>query len=290
MAFNKSHIRSIWDLHADPQHIEDMAISVWGEDSRATTKDWTPGDHTLMKYENIIVDCEKALRGKRVLDMGCNHGLWSYMAMRHGAKHVVGIEPRGMFVDGLNAFAEQNDLPMEFHRGYDTDMGRLVREHDIDTVLMMQVDTYTDWENMMYATRKSRAEWVIMQMSALPDTWIEFKSEVFDYAKDGPGMPTGFTLHYEQHNANTRSGINPLFRDQMDPKTGYQHIDPAGDFNIEHSHLFARKKSRQYVRKFIDHAGFEVLRSKIQDTPAQDTNEAAWASGIMQWYFLHNEK
>lgn len=267
-----------------------MGVSVWGEDSLAMMEEWKPGDHTLMKYQNCIVECEKSLRGKRVLDLGCGHGLWSYMATRHGAKHVVGIEPRGMFVDGLNEFSEKNDLPMEFHRGYDTDLARLVREHEIDTVLMMQVDNYTVWENLLYDVRKSQVEWLIMMMSTIPDTWLGLNSEIYDYAKLGAGMPTGFTLHYEQHNGSLRSGINPLFRDQADPETGYQHIDPSGDFNIEHSQIFSRKKSRQYVRKFIDHAGFEVVRSKIQDTPTQDTKEISWAAGIMHWYLLRNEK
>ncbi len=137
-------------------------------------EDFKPSDSLLMKYENSIANCEKALRGKRVLDMGCNNGIYSYMAMRHGASHVVGIEPRGMFVSGLNAFAEQHDLPMEFHRGYDTDMARLIREHDIDTVIMMSVDGITNWENMMYDVRKSDAEWLIMQATSIPDTWIDF--------------------------------------------------------------------------------------------------------------------
>ena len=35
------------------------------------------------------------------------------MAHRHGAEYVVGLEPRGMFVKGLNAFAEEHQLPMK---------------------------------------------------------------------------------------------------------------------------------------------------------------------------------
>jgi len=131
-------------------HLRDMAHNIWGDDSRGMMEAFEPSDVLLMKYENTIVNCEKALRGNRVLDMGCNHGLYSYMAARHGARHVVGIEPRGMFVEGLGRFAEQTDLPMEFHRGYDTDMARLVRQHHIDTVMLMSVDDITNWESMMY--------------------------------------------------------------------------------------------------------------------------------------------
>ena len=289
-SFSKPHIRALWDQHANKLHLHDMVVSVSGEDASAMMMEMEPGDHTLMKYENNILNSEKALKGKRVLDIGCNHGLWSYMAARHGAKHVVGVEPRGMFVNGLNRFANQNDLPMEFHRGYDTDLDRLVREHDIDTVLLLNVDMQLDWENTMYEIRRSGVEWVIMQMSTIPDTWIDLNSPVFDFAESGGGMPSGFTLHYEQHNASPRAGINPLYRDQADPETGFQHVATDGDFDIDHSRVFSRNKSRQYARKFIDHVGFSVERSAIQDTPAKDTKQPSWTNCLTQWYLLRNKK
>ena len=289
-SFSKPHIRALWDQHANKLHLHDMVVSVSGEDASAMMMEMEPGDHTLMKYENNILNSEKALKGKRVLDIGCNHGLWSYMAARHGAKHVVGVEPRGMFINGLNRFANQHDLPMEFHRGYDTDLDRLVREHNIDTVLLLQVDEYLDWENTMYEIRRSGVEWVIMQMSTIPDTWVDLNSPVFNFAESGGGMPSGFTLHYEQHNASPRAGINPLYRDQADPETGFQHVATDGDFDIDHSRVFSRNKSRQYARKFIDHVGFSVERSAIQDTPAKDTKQPSWTNCLTQWYLLRNKK
>ncbi len=282
-----SRSRQAWDQHAEPQHLRDMALHIWGQDSAAMMEDFKPSDSLLMKYENSIANCEKALRGKRVLDMGCNNGIYSYMAMRHGASHVVGIEPRGMFVSGLNAFAEQHDLPMEFHRGYDTDMARLIREHDIDTVIMMSVDGITNWENMMYDVRKSDAEWLIMQATSIPDTWIDFNKDIFDYAKSGDGMPVGFTLHYETHNSGTRAGINPLHRDHADPDTGFQHIGPDGKLDLDSSHVFQSMKSRQYMRKFIDHAGFTVDSSTLQDTALPDPTSRSASHGLYQWYLLH---
>lgn len=289
-SFSKPHIRALWDQHANKLHLHDMVVSVSGEDASAMMMETEPGDHTLMKYENNILNSEKALKGKRVLDIGCNHGLWSYMAARHGAKHVVGVEPRGMFVNGLNRFANQHDLPMEFHRGYDTDLDRLVREHNIDTVLLLQVDEYLNWENTMYEIRRSGVEWVIMQMATIPDTWVDLNSPVFNFAESGGGMPSGFTLHYEQHNASPRAGINPLYRDQADPETGFQHVATDGDFDIDHSRVFSRNKSRQYARKFIDHVGFSVERSAIQDTPAKDTKQTSWTNCLTQWYLLRNKK
>ena len=277
-----------WRQHADPHHIRQMALNIWGEDSDASMSRFEPSDSLLMKYENTIVNCEKALRGQRVLDMGCNHGLYSYMALRHGASHVVGVEPRGIYVDGLNTFARQNDLAMEFRRGYDTDLPRLVREHNIGTVMLMSVDDITNWENMMHDLRKSDVQWVIMQVTALPDTWMDFNQEVRDYAKSGAGMPTGFTLHYEDHNSDTRSGFNAMHRDSADPDTGYQHLDPGGNLDLSRSHYFRSFKSRQYLRKFIDHLGFDVERSVLQ-TKSVPSSSRTVSHGLYQWYLLRNE-
>ena len=280
---------AIWDQHADPRHVREMARNIWGEDSEAAASRFRPSESLLMKYEHNIVNCDKALRGKRVLDMGCNHGLYAYMALRHGASHVVGVEPRGMYVNGLNKFAQQNDLDMEFRRGFDTDLARLVREHAIDTVILMSVDDMTNWQEMLYQLRKSDVQWVIMQVTALPDTWIEFNKEVLDYAKSGPGMPAGFTLHYDSHNSDTRAILNPLHRESMDPDTGYQHLGHDGNLDITRSHNFRSPKSRHYIRKFIEHAGFVVDRSTLQSKPIKSSSSSA-ANGLYQWYLLRNEK
>ena len=274
----------------DAEHLRSMAMHIWGEDSRAMMEVFRPTESMLMKYYHNILLCEKALRGKRVLDLGCNHGIYSYAALRHGASHVVGVEPRGMFVKGLNAFAEQHDLEMEFHRAYDTDMPRLLREHDIDTVMLMGVDSITNWENMMHELRRSDVQWVIMQATALPDTWIEFNKEVLDYAKSGDGMPCGFTLHFHDHNSGTRSGMNPLNKDQADPDTGFQHIAPDGRLDLSGSRYFQSMRSRSYIRNFIDHAGFAVEHSRVQEEPLPCATSRASAHGLYQWYLLNNEK
>lgn len=283
--------RQIWNQHADLAHLRDMARHIWGPDSDAMMKDFNPTNTVLMKYDHNILRNERAIRGQRVLDMGCNHGLWSYMAHRHGARHVVGVEPRGMFVKGLNDFARQHDLSMEFHRGYDTDMARLLRDHGIDTVLLTGVDTYAQWENMLLDIRKSSAKWLIMQVCAIPDVWVDFTSAVFDFAKStGSGMPIGFSLYFESHNADTVSGMNPLYRDQADPGTGYQHIDPDGKLDLNRCRYITNRRSRQYIRKFIEHVGFTVESTTLQENKAQDGVGPSASSGLYQWYLLRNEK
>lgn len=50
------------------------------------------------------------LMGKRVLDIGCDHGYWSHLASTMGASYVMGVD-RGRFVRGAGhvRLAQQND-------------------------------------------------------------------------------------------------------------------------------------------------------------------------------------
>ena len=299
MTSTYTHLSRSWDQHMDPAHLRDMARHVWGEESQAMMRSFRPSDSVLMRYEQNILECDRAIRGHRVMDLGCNHGLWSYCAMRHGASHVLGVEPRGMFVRGLNSFAQQHSLPMQFQRGHDTDVARLIREHDIDTVMLMSVDDITQWESMMWDIRRSGVTWVIMQNSAVPDAWLQFDREVYDHAESsGLGMPVGFTLHYESHNSDTRSGINPLHKDLADPDTGYQHLDHDGALDLQSSRVFLSKKSLAYIRRFIDHAGFTIERSLSQSQavrasggdPSRNTKGASASHSMYQWYLLRNDK
>lgn len=46
------------------------------------------------------------LEGKRVLDLGCNAGYWSLLAVQHGCDYVLGIDARRMHIDQANLVFE----------------------------------------------------------------------------------------------------------------------------------------------------------------------------------------
>jgi hypothetical protein len=247
-----------------------------------------PTDSILMKYQHTILDFERVIRNRRVMDVGCNHGLWSYLCHRHGARHVLGMEPRGMFVDGLNAFAEEKGIDMEFVRGYDTDVAALAQKHNIDTVLMMGVDDLVQWEKLMYDLRGTRVEWVVMQNDSIPDTWVEFDEPIRRLAESGLGMPIGFTLHYKTHNTNMRVGMNPLNRDQADPETGYQHVGRDGEVDLRAAETVTNKRSRYYTRNFLEHAGYEIVESNIQKEDVNQTASVSAPNKLYHWLLLRN--
>jgi tRNA (mo5U34)-methyltransferase len=53
-------------------------------------------------FDPLVQLCGDSLRGKRVLDLGCNAGFWSLWAARAGCDYVLGIDGRQMHVDQSN--------------------------------------------------------------------------------------------------------------------------------------------------------------------------------------------
>jgi len=49
-------------------------------------------------FPSLTAVCGGSLAGKRVLDLGCNCGGFSFAAARHGAREVVGIDPRAIHI------------------------------------------------------------------------------------------------------------------------------------------------------------------------------------------------
>jgi tRNA (mo5U34)-methyltransferase len=54
-----------------------------------------------------------SLKGKRVLDLGCNAGFWALRALRANCDYVVGIDARQTHVDQANLVFEVNEIPRD---------------------------------------------------------------------------------------------------------------------------------------------------------------------------------
>src|SRR5205823_4150675 len=57
-------------------------------------------------YDPLVAVCGGSLEGKRVLDLGCNAGFWSLLAIESGCDFVLGIDGRQMHVDQANLVFE----------------------------------------------------------------------------------------------------------------------------------------------------------------------------------------
>jgi 2-polyprenyl-3-methyl-5-hydroxy-6-metoxy-1,4-benzoquinol methylase len=57
-------------------------------------------------FDPLVELCGGSLKGKRVLDLGCNAGFWSLQAIKAGADYVHGVDGRQMHIDQANLVFE----------------------------------------------------------------------------------------------------------------------------------------------------------------------------------------
>ena len=75
-------------------------------------------------FEPLVAHLGGSLSGKRVLDLGCNAGYWSLLALQHGCDHLVAIDGRRMHLDQARLVFDVN--------GIDTDRYELVEGNVFD--------------------------------------------------------------------------------------------------------------------------------------------------------------
>jgi len=64
-----------------------------------------------LRHRALIEANETIIRGRSVLDIASHDGRWSFAALKAGARHVVGIEPRQHLVDFCHRHMARNGVP-----------------------------------------------------------------------------------------------------------------------------------------------------------------------------------
>ncbi|HEY3248755.1 MAG TPA: class I SAM-dependent methyltransferase [bacterium] len=67
-------------------------------------------------FDPLVDLCGGSLVGKRVLDLGCNAGFWSLLAVQAGCAEVVGIDARQMHIEQANFVFEVKQVPAARYR------------------------------------------------------------------------------------------------------------------------------------------------------------------------------
>jgi len=102
-----------------------------------TAPDHFLGDYPAIKWRNFAHAIPDDLRGKTVLDIGCNGGFYSIEMKRRGAARVVGIDSDEDYLAQARFAAEVTGHEIEFRRLSVYDLGALGERFDI--VLFMGV-------------------------------------------------------------------------------------------------------------------------------------------------------
>ncbi len=79
------------------------------------------------------------LRGKTVLDVGCNGGFYSFEMKRRGAARVLGVDHDAVYLDQARFARDQLNLDVDFVQGDVYDIDRIVGDEQFDYVVFMGV-------------------------------------------------------------------------------------------------------------------------------------------------------
>jgi len=102
-----------------------------------TAPDHFLGDYPVFKWRRFEASIPHDLRGKTVLEVGCNAGFYSQEMKRRGADRVVGIDTDTRYLEQARFAAELNGLDIDF-QNLDVYSVADLREH-FDIVLFMGV-------------------------------------------------------------------------------------------------------------------------------------------------------
>jgi tRNA (mo5U34)-methyltransferase len=67
-------------------------------------------------FEPLLAVAGGTLRGRRVLDLGCNAGFWSLEAIEAGADFVLGVDGSALAIEQAELVFEAKDVPRERYR------------------------------------------------------------------------------------------------------------------------------------------------------------------------------
>jgi tRNA (mo5U34)-methyltransferase len=110
------------------------------EQTVLTAPDHPLGDFPACFWQYFQHAIPQDLRGKTVLDIGCNAGFYSFEMKRRGAAHVLGIDHDARYLRQAAFARERLGLDVEFRQLEVYDVGRLEQEFGtFDVVLFMGV-------------------------------------------------------------------------------------------------------------------------------------------------------
>jgi len=96
-----------------------------------TAPDHFLGDYPAVKFKNFASAIPQDLRGRTVLDIGCNGGFYSIEMKRRGADRVVGIDYDDVYLNQARFAAEVSGAEIEFRKLSVYDVATLREKFDI---------------------------------------------------------------------------------------------------------------------------------------------------------------
>jgi tRNA (mo5U34)-methyltransferase len=89
------------------------------------------GDYPNVKWRRFSSVIPESLKGKSVLDIGCNAGFYAMEMKRRGAERVLGLDTDDEYLEQAKFAADVNGLKIEFRKLSTYDVGQLGERFDL---------------------------------------------------------------------------------------------------------------------------------------------------------------
>jgi SAM-dependent methyltransferase len=121
------------------------------------------------RWRAIIGWNAAVLVGRRVLDLGCHDGRWSFAALEAGARHVIGIEARAHLVQKAAENFSHYSVPTgsyDFVTGDAIEALRALKAASVDVVMCLGFFYHTlEHMRLLLEARRLGAEYIIIDTS-----------------------------------------------------------------------------------------------------------------------------
>jgi SAM-dependent methyltransferase len=257
------------------QHIERY------EDIIVRDKDYyLTSDEVEVKVQNHVLKNTQKFSKGTVVDIGSNNGFWLLQFFLHGAKKVIGIEPRKVLVDAFNQFAQEHSIPCEMIQGFHPTLFNI--EEQIDCVSMMSVDEeILDFDEYIYKIGCIYPNVVLLLQTMLIDTEIPAPFPTSDQHHVAPVKRfKGVIYKFEENNNNHRDGFD--YRLPLTDGLGLQ-----GEEGLEASYIHS-VYSKDYMEYILDRQGYQINEMCKIDRTIKRPMTQSGRSGKLWWISAKN--
>lgn len=257
----------------------DRLIKLWqshmSQDGHISEKDadkYLTSDEVDLKIKRHIIENIEHIKGKTIVDVGCNTGYYMLQFYLHGAKEVIGVEPRPIIVKLFNDFASQHDIPCKMIQGFHPSVFNI---GNTDVISMMSFDEeIPDFDDFLYRLGCAFPGVILLIQTTMID-------KEFDFVFPGPEGNDigkrfkGLVYKFESDNAMHRNGIDP-----------HRHMDEHG---LQDSATYTHNiYSKQYMEYTIDRNGFNVVQIKSMNHKLNNPMTRSAKSGNLWWITAKN--
>lgn len=227
-------------------------------------------DRLNARHRAIIESNASHFTGKRVLDIASHDGRWTFAALKAGASHVTGIEPRQELIDNARMTFREYGVTEGSHELRASGVMEAIDDVRVDTVLCLGYYYHTRHHvDLLDKIERTRAKFVVI------DTEISPISEESPLSRDNGDARQVFGNPYSLQ----------LIRDEVgDQQMAYP------DSATRNGYTLVMRPSRPAIHGLAAHFGFEVTEfdwpSYFAENPDHSDSMTDYRDGWRSTFYL----